>query len=135
MNNLSKVLIIKISATVLVWCIPLIFFPGSILNFLGLPAQESYMFIRLLGWAYLSLCVGYWFAFKESLKGNILTGPIYVGIVSNGGACAYLLYYGLCGEWQEWGLMFQVIGWGSAFVTALITVGLYKFGISSRALS
>ena len=33
------------------------------------------------------------------------------------------------GEWNTWGGLVQFIAWGSMVATALITVGLYQFGI------
>lgn len=132
MNHLSKVLIFKIAGTVLLWCTPLLLFPASVLNTLGFPEQENYMFVRLLGWAYLALCVGYFQALKASLKGFRLMGPIWVGLVSNGGACLYLLFYGLSGTWDDWGGGIQFIAWGSIIATALITAGLYVFGVKGK---
>ena len=129
MNALSKVFAFKIGATVSVWCIPLVLMPASWLEMIGFPRQDSCMFIRMLGWAYLALCVGYWFGLKASLQGQRPMGPIWVGIVSNGGAFLYLLYYGLLGTWTTWGIALQVIGWGSALATFLITAGLLLFGV------
>ena len=83
----------------------------------------------MLGWAYVALCVGYWFGLRAALQGRRAMGPIWVGIVSNGGACLYLVYYGVAGTWTTWGLAIQVIGWGSVTATALITVGLFAFGV------
>ena len=90
------------------------------------------MFVRLLGWAYLALCVGYYFGLRASLSGARLMGPIWVGLVSNGGACLYLLYFGLNGSWSQWGGSIQFIAWGSVFATALITFGLFVFGIKGK---
>lgn len=129
MSHLSKVLLFKILGTVCLWCLPLLLLPASLLEQIGFPKQGSYMFVRMLGWAYLALCVGYYFALKASLEGKRLMGPIYVGIVSNGGACAYLLYYGLTGTWATWGGALQFVAWGSALATALITLGLYLYGV------
>ncbi len=132
MSNLSKVLIFKIVGTVLTWCVPLILLPAWVLESFGFPPQWDYMFVRMLGWAYLSLCVGYWFALKASLQGRRLMGPIWVGIVSNGGGCLYLLYYGLIGTWADWGSAIQFIAWGSVIATALITLGLIVFGVYGK---
>ena len=129
MSNLSKVLIFKILGTISLWCVPLLLFPSTLLEHIGFPRQESYMFVRMLGWAYLALCVGYYFALRASLNGRRLMGPIYVGLVSNGGACLYLLYYGVMGTWSTWGGALQFIAWGSVLATALITLGLYLFGV------
>ena len=129
MSHLSLVLIIKIVGTVFTWCIPLILMPATWLEAAGFPPQDSYMFVRMLGWAYLALCVGYYFALQASLAGKRLMGPIWVGIVSNGGGCLYLLFYGLAGTWLEWGGWIQFIAWGSVLATALITLGLFVFGV------
>ena len=133
MNHLAKVFVFKIAATILVWCVPLLFFPASLLEAAGFPAQPTYMFVRMLGWAYLALCVGYTFGLAAALKGGRLMGPIWVGIVSNGGACLYLLFYGLTGTWSTWGWMIQVVAWGSILATAVITLGLYRFGVRGDA--
>jgi hypothetical protein len=129
MSHLSKVLIFKIAGTLLLWCMPLLLFPSVVLESMGFPPQETYMFVRMLGWAYLALCVGYYFALVASLNGKRLMGPIYVGLVSNGGACLFLLFYGFTGTWAQWGGMVQFIAWGSAVATGLITLGLFCFGV------
>ena len=129
MNSLSKVFAFKIGATVLAWCVPLIFMPASWLEALSFPGQDTYMFVRMLGWAYLALCVGYAFGLKEALRGRRAMGSIWVGIVSNGGACLYLLYYGALGTWTAWGVALQVVGWASVVATFLITAGLVFFGV------
>ena len=129
MNNLSRVFVFKIAATIVVWCVPLILMPASWLEALGFPQLETTMFVRMLGWAYLALCVGYWFGLQAALQGRRAMGSIWVGIVSNGGACLYLLYYGFAGTWTTWGAPMQVIGWGSVVATALITAGLLLFGV------
>lgn len=129
MKNLSRVYLFKIAATLLVWCVPLLLFPGELLSMVGFPEQETYMFVRMLGWAYLALCVGYFVGLQAALKGEVLMGPLYVGLVSNGGACVYLLYYGMTGTWDNWGICVQTIAWSSVSATFLITLGLYVFGI------
>ncbi|GAA5315129.1 MAG: hypothetical protein AseanaTS_03330 [Candidatus Pelagadaptatus aseana] len=129
MKNLARVYQFKIAATVLFWCVPLILFPQQLLLSAGFPEYPSYMFVRMLGWAYLALCVGYYTGLRAALQGEKIMGPIYVGLVSNGGGCAYLLYYGLTGEWQNWGMTIQFVGWSSVLATLLITLGLYRFGI------
>lgn len=132
MSNLAKVYIFKIAATLLVWCIPLIFFSEQLLQSAGLPPQPNIFFLRLLGWAYLSLCVGYTFGLVEDLYGGYAPAPLWVGIVSNGGACVILLYFACRGDWDQWGLLLKTIGYGSVAATALITVGLFWFGVLSR---
>ena len=129
MNKLSIVFIFKISATILFWSVPLILLPHTLLESAGFPPQPSYIFVRMLGWAYLALCVGYGFGLKAALDGRRAAGPIWVGIVSNGGACIYLGTYGISGAWAEWGWIIQLIAWVSVLATAAITAGLYMYGV------
>ena len=129
MNNLSKVFIVKITATALFWCLPLILLPVSLLEAYGFPKQNTYMFVRMLGWAYLALCVGYGFGLRSSLQGKRALGPIWVGIVSNGGAFLILCYYGLEGSWASWSGLVQLIGWASVLATFSIALGLFIFGV------
>jgi len=133
MNALSLVLIFKITATVLVWCVPLLLLPSSMLIEFGLPSQPNeVMFVRMLGWAYLALCIGYAFGLKASLQGKRALGPIWVGIVSNGGACALLLLFGLSASWNDMSYLVQFIFWSSALATAVITVGLWTWGVKGE---
>ena len=132
MNHLSGVFVFKISATVLAWSLPLIFLPAHLIEATGFPPQDSYMFVRMLGWAYLALCVGYGFGLRASLQGKRAMSTIWVGIVSNGGGFAYLLYYGAIGTWSNWGPAIQFIGWSSVAATFLITLGLVVFGVRGQ---
>ncbi len=129
MSKLSITFILKIILTLLFWSLPLILFPATLLECIGFPPQQNYMFVRLLGWAYLALCVGYGFGLRASLNGERQMGPIWVGIVSNGGACLYLLFYGLSGTWTDWALTMRILLWGSTLATGLITLGLITFGV------
>lgn len=129
LHGLAAVFVFKIGATMLFWCLPLIAFPAAMLEAAGLPPQPGYMFLRLLGWAYLALCLGYAFGLDAALHGRRAMGPIWVGIISNGGACAYLLYYGVTGAWSDWGGWMQFVLWASVPATAAITAGLYYFGV------
>ena len=52
MNALSWVFSVKIVATVLIWCFPMLLFPSGWLLTLGLtPQPNDFMFVRLLGWS------------------------------------------------------------------------------------
>lgn len=129
MTGLIWTLRFKIAATVVFWCLPLIALPAAWLQAAGLPEQPSMLFLRMLGWAYLALCVGYSFALQAAVRGAIAHGPIWVGLVSNAGACIILLSYGLQGAWASWGGLVQFLAWSSVAATALITAGLFYFGI------
>lgn len=129
LRGLTAVYWFKIAATVVCWCVPLIFFPRELLISAGLPEPQITPFLRMLGWAYLALCVGYAFGLHAAIRGRILPGPIWVGVVSNGGAFGYLLTFGITGTWATWGALAQVLLWGSACATFLITSGLLVFGV------
>ena len=129
LKALVNVLRFKIAATVLCWCVPFLTFPAWAIEALGFPPQPHLMFTRLLGWAYLALCVGYGFALQEALQGRRLVGAIWVGVVSNGGACVLLGWHGASGQWASWGPAAQVMSWGSFMATGLITWGLVWFGL------
>ena len=134
MPTLAWVFSFKIAVTVLFWCLPLILFPASWLLALGLPPlQPDTMFARLLGWAYLSLCVGYGVGLQAARQGRYAAGPVWVGIVSNGGACLWLAAFGLQGHWHAHGPLIQLLLWSSVLATAAITIGLYAFGVRAHA--
>ncbi|AVP97726.1 hypothetical protein C7S18_11180 [Ahniella affigens] len=133
MTALARVFVVKIAATVLFWCVPLLLFPTDVLVRLGIPEPGSLLlFVRLLGWAYLALCVGYGFGLAAALKGQRAMGSIAAGIVSNGGASLYLCYFGLSGAWSDWGGIMPWLLWASAAVTGLLAVLLYWFGVRGR---
>jgi len=128
-NILAQVFIAKIFVTVALWCLPLIFLPLSMLQSFGLPTGSDGMFLRMLGWAYLSLCVGYAYGLREALHGRVAMGPVITGIVSNGGACILLVWFGMTGAWDAWHSWVQIIGWASAIGTAAVTLQLIFFGL------
>lgn len=134
MNSLTIVLGIKIVFTALLWCILLLLFPESLLIQLGLPEPSTMLFLRLLGMAYLALVVGYCFGLSESLKGGHPLNIVWVGIISNGGACLILLINGILKIWQDWGLLAQVMMWLSLAVTGGITIGLIFTGLSDSSV-
>jgi len=129
MNHLSKVLVFKIVGTLVFWCLPLLFYPSSIATIAGLAGESATMLLQLLGWAYLALCVGYGFALKQAMDGQTQLSAMWVGVVSNGGGCLLLGYYGLQGYWLELSWQANLILWGSLLSTFVITIGLIHFGL------
>ena len=95
-----------------------------------MPPQPGYLFLRLLGWAYVALLVGYGFGLRASLDGRRATGPIWMGIVSNGGASILLLAYGVSGAWSGWGSLPAAGLWASAAVTGGIALALLWWGVA-----
>ncbi len=112
-HKLSNVLTAKIIITIVAWCIPALLFPVSLLSKLGFPAPDPIIYIRLLGMACVALVVGYWFGLVAVRRGEYPEAPVWVGIVSNGGAAIILALYGFSGYWQNWGSFAQFMMWGS----------------------
>jgi hypothetical protein len=139
LNKLSIVFIFKIALTLIFWSLLPLLLPPSWLEFLGLPPQSSYVFIKLYGMAALSLVVGYGFGLRESWssqnkQARRAMGVIWVGIVSNAGACLILLLYGLSGTWNAWGEGLQLGLWFSMVATGLIAINLIIFGVLDKTL-
>lgn len=120
----------KIAFTLVAWCLPLLFFPNLLLTAFDIQEPVVSYFLRLLGWAYLALCVGYFVGLVNAKKGVLLFPPIWAGIVSNSGAAMLLFmlasnYYSQL-PWQLTAFIF-VSSTGAAFVTyILIYFGLVK---------
>lgn len=132
MNNLSKVLVFKIAFTITMASMPLLLFPASLLQWLGFAVPEPRIFLRLLGMAYAALVVGYGFGLRDSLRGVHPSAVIWVGIVSNGGATLMLALAAARNVWGSWGVMAQIVMWGSLLSVGLITAGLVAFGLYGR---
>lgn len=139
MNKLSIVFLFKIALTLIFWSILPLLLPPSWLEFFGLPQQSSYVFIKLYGMAALALVVGYGFGLRESWQSPKKQArrdmsAIWVGIVSNTGACLILLLYGLSGAWNTWGFFLQWGLWVSMAATGLIALSLILFGVIDKTL-
>ncbi|MGH8530625.1 MAG: hypothetical protein ACRETN_12415 [Nevskiales bacterium] len=130
MNPLAKVLTAKIVLTVSAWCIPLLFFPKTLLLWLGFAVPEPLVFLRLLGMAYAALVVVYGFGLLAAVRGANATDAVCVGIVSNGGACLWLISFWLAGGWSGWGIFAQLFMWASLLGTGGITAALILFGLT-----
>jgi len=139
LNKLSLVFVVKIGLTLIFWSLlPLLLLP-SYLEFLGLPPQSSYLFIKLYGMSNVSLVVSYGFGLQESWsspnkQARRAMGAIWTGIISNAGASIVLLLYGLSGEWNTWGLILQWGLWFSMVATGLIAICLIIFGVLDKTL-
>lgn len=90
---LSVVLVIKIAGTFFFAALPtLLASTKTIEKTLGI-VPEPIVFVRLLGWAWIALLVGYLNGLQSLLRGEWPFATIRVGIVSNGGAALILASY------------------------------------------
>ncbi len=86
MPLLRRVLQFKIVVTVIAWAMPFLFLPKDLfVHFIGFSPEPLFL-VRLLGWSYLALVVGYTYGLKQANEGVAPWGVIYMGLVSNGGA-------------------------------------------------
>ena len=86
------------------WGFPFLFFPSKWLTFfLGSELlAEHLIFMRLLGWAYLALCVGYYGGYQRAQQsGQVPVDTMYMGIASNGGAAVLLTWSLFTGAGEE----------------------------------
>ncbi len=132
MKNLSRVLAIKMGITIVLWFVPLLFFPSGLLRHLGFPDLEPRLFIQLLGMAYGSLLVSYGFGFAATRHGKYPRSTVWAGIVSNGGAFLLLSLGAIRGDWETWRGVASLMMWTSLAATGLIAAGLIAFGPCGR---
>lgn len=124
MRGLQGLFIRKITVTLMGLCIPLLFFPKALFTQLGIPMEGPMIFIRLLGVAYLALCVGYYSGITAIKNKQNPMAIIHMGLVSNGLAAAVFLYYGATGNWQDWSPFAQGYMWALTAGAAYICFGL-----------
>lgn len=116
---LRGVLVFKITATVLLWAGPLLFFPVSLFETLMGQAPEPISYARLLGVAYLALIVNYAGGFILAGRGSVPWVTIWTGLVSNAGGLLTLIYLNLSGAQQA-----SALTWTSMTALTLIVAGL-----------
>lgn len=117
MKGLKRLLIRKIVITAVFLCAPLLLFPQSFFIDFGI-TNESMLFLRLLGFAYLALLVGYYGGMRTIDDGENPVSVIYMGLVSNGFAGFTFLIFGLMERWAHLSLWLQIYLW-------VITIGAF----------
>ena len=124
---LRRVLLLKISATV-AWCAALLV-PIDGPGIIGYPRPVPLVFSHLLGAAFLALLVGYVRGLRALNAGRAPVDAVVVGIVSNGLATVFVAGHGLAGAYAQpgWSSLAAGFMWGSAVVTAVVTIGLIAF--------
>lgn len=77
---LRRVLFVKTLITILVWGLPALLAPLSLLALLGIPIPEDPIYLRLFGGAATAWGVAYWFAYRDPLRNAAI---IKAGLVDN----------------------------------------------------
>lgn len=121
---LRAVLILKIGVTLVCWAGPMLLLHPAQFEMLGFPVPEPFLYIRLLGMAYLALVVGYAYGYRVALKGYFPSAAVAIGIVSNGGAAMIILAFLLSGKTEEFSPIAYNLMVLSGGLLGLITLGL-----------
>jgi hypothetical protein len=121
------VLGVKVLVTAGLWAGPALLLPREWFPTFGIPEppEETVVFVRLLGAAYVALLVGYALAWQSPARHAAM---IVVGAISNGLASMVILAAGVHGAFTTWGILGSVYIWGSALAAAAIAVSLMVTG-------
>lgn len=119
LKGIKTVLLLKIIITAALWAVPLMLIPSSLLNSMGFPVVDL-MFVRLLGIAYFSLGVNYYFGYTWTKKNHFPVCSAWTGVISNGLSSIYLSFLILTGSILDWGRFAQAY----IIVSALAAGGL-----------
>ena len=110
MNILSFVFIVKILISLVLVSLPMLFLSEkNIQRFMKVPVSSAVVY-RLYGIAILALLVGYSAGLVSALDGELNTGIVLMGIVSNLGASAIMLMNGYWKMQKVLWLFFTTIG-------------------------
>ncbi|MEM9360634.1 MAG: hypothetical protein AAGB04_31035 [Pseudomonadota bacterium] len=120
----KQVLLYKIVITTLLWALPFLLAPISVLQLLMGAVPEPIFNLRLLGWAYVALITGYAGGLLQARNGVMPLQIIAMGLVSNGGASLLVLGHLLWGTGAELRGLPAFLTWFSFIALALITIGL-----------
>ena len=110
---LRRVLIVKAVLTVVVWGLPALLAPLSVLEILKVPIPAEAVYLRLFGGAVTAWGIAYWFAYRNPVRN---TAIIKAGLVDNILPTVVILYFSVTGE------LTSVFMWLSGFLTAVFFV-------------
>ncbi len=122
MNDIIRLLWIKIIGTLLGAALPMLLVPYSLYLWLGFPEQESMIFLRLYGLSTLALLVGYYGGIELARLGQFPLGALRMGLVSNAGQGLAIVTAGVAGVYNDWGFLAQAMMWA---------LGLFILGIAA----
>ena len=92
---LRRVLLVKVLVTILVWGLPSLLGPLSLLAILQVPIPADPIYLRLFGGAATAWGVAYWFAYKDPVRNVAI---LEAGLVDNALPTLAILIIGLTGD-------------------------------------
>ena len=91
---LRRVLLVKVLVTILVWGLPSLLGPLSLLAILQVPIPADPIYLRLFGGAATAWGVAYWFAYRDPVRNVAI---LKAGLVDNALPTLAILIIGLTG--------------------------------------
>jgi len=91
---LRRVLLVKVLVTILVWGLPSLLGPLSLLAILKVPIPADPIYLRLFGGAATAWGVAYWFAYRDPVRNVAI---LKAGLVDNALPTLAIMIIGLTG--------------------------------------
>jgi len=113
---LSKVLLVKVIVTFLLWGLPALLAPSAFLALFGINMPDDPIFLRLFGSVVSAVGVAYWYAYRDPIK-NIAI--LKFGVIDNGLVTLTIVVIGLTVGVSSW------FFWLSAGITAFFCIALF----------
>ena len=129
---LERTLVSKIVLTTVLWAVPFLFFSREALEPLMGVVPEPLFSLRLLGWCYVALIVGYGAGLLEVRAGRMPWGVVAMGLVSNGGGAGLLGAHLLFGAGRSLPVLAATMNWISWIALLAITTGLGVGAFAAR---
>lgn len=107
---LRRVLFVKVLVTILVWGLPALLGPLSLLAFLKVPIPAEPIYLRLFGGACTAWGVAYWFAYKDPVRNVAI---VKAGLIDNALPTLAIVYLTLTAQ------VSSVFIWISGLLTGL----------------
>lgn len=107
---LRRVLLVKVLLTILVWGLPALLGPFSLLAILKIPIPEDPIYLKLFGGAITAWGIAYWFAYKDPLRNVAI---VKAGIIDNALLTLVIVVLGITGG------VSSVFIWISGLLTGL----------------
>ena len=89
---LRRVLLVKTLITILVWGLPALVAPLSLLAILGVPIPEDPIYLRFFGGAATAWGVAYWFAYRDPLRNVAI---LKAGLIDNALPTLVIVFLGV----------------------------------------